>query len=77
MDLYGVFFGIWFGVGCYRLFEMFEIDTMNAEEGYNEAEEYGISQGTYMFFSCISAFGWPVLMPYAYLVARDEDEDEG
>lgn len=75
MDFYGVLFGIWFGVGCYRMFEMFEIDSMNAAEGYNEAEEYGVSQGTYMFFCLISAFGWPVLMPYAYLVHSDEDED--
>lgn len=76
MDLYGVFFGIWFGVGCYRMFEMFEIDRLNEEEGFDEAEAYGVSKGAHFFLSCISAYGWPVLMPYAYFIAKDED-DEG
>ena len=74
MDLYGVFFGIWFGVGCYRLFEMFEIDAMNAEEGINEAEEYGVSPTVFFLMCLISAFGWPVLMPYAYWFANDDEE---
>lgn len=54
---------------------MFEIDAMNQEAGYDEAEEYGVSRGAHLFLSCLSAFGWPVFMPYAYFIAKDEDED--
>lgn len=75
--MYGVLFGIWIGVGLYRLFEMLEIDAMSAKEGVDTIEEYGVSRSVYTLMSLISAFGWPVIMPYAYLIAKDEDDDEG
>jgi hypothetical protein len=73
--LYGATFGVWFGVSCYRLFELFRIDAENLEAGYNEAEEYGVSQAGYFFFSLVSAFGWPILMPLAYFMPSGEDDD--
>ena len=75
MDLVSIALGAWLSVGFYRLFEMFSIDAMHKEEGYDEAEEYGVSKGTHLFLSCVTAFGWPVLMPLAYLMPQDEDDD--
>ena len=75
MDLISIAFGVWFGVSCYRLFEMFSIDTENQKAGYNEAEDYGVSQAGYFFFTCVSAFGWPILMPLGYFRSSDKDED--
>lgn len=74
MDLLSIAFGAWFGVSCYRLFEMFSIDAMHKEKGYDEAEAYGVSKGTHLFLSCVTAFGWPILVPYAYF-ATDKDDD--
>jgi hypothetical protein len=73
MEPWSVLFGIWFGVGCYRLFEMIEFDGMEKED---PAEEWGVHPITYFIISVISAYGWPVLMPYAYWLDRREDEDE-
>jgi hypothetical protein len=73
--MYGVLFGIWIGVGLYRLFEMLEIDAMSAKEGVDTIEEYGVSRSVYTLMSLISAFGWPVIMPYAYWVDRGEEDD--
>ncbi len=76
MDLYGVAFGIWFGVGCYRLFELFHLDAMNIKDGYNPAEEFDVSPVAYHFWTCVSAFCWPVFMPYTYFFGDDEDDEE-
>ena len=74
MNLLSIAFGVWFGVSCYRLFEMFSIDAEAEKAGYNEAEEHGVSQAAYFFFSCVSAFGWPILMPLAYLLPQEDDD---
>ena len=74
MDLLSIAFGVWSGIGCYRLFEMFSIDAMHTEQGYDEAEVYGVSKGTHLFLSYVTAFAWPILMPLAYF-AIDKDDD--
>lgn len=73
MDLYGVFFGIWFGIGCYRLFTIFAVDAMEEAEGFSPEEAYGMSKAAYTFWSVVSAFGWPVSIPMAYMVSDDEE----
>jgi hypothetical protein len=75
MDFYGFLFGVWFGVGCYRLFEMFRLDAINLKEGLDPAEEFDVSPIAYHFWTIISAFGWPIFMPLAYFTDDDEDEE--
>lgn len=70
MDFYGVLFGIWFGIGTYRLFEMLEFDRMNETD---PEEEYGMGPSLYFFLSLVSAYGWPITMPYAYMTDDGED----
>jgi hypothetical protein len=74
MDFYGVLFGIWFGVGCYRLFEMFQMDALNYKEGCDPAEKFDVGPVAYQFWTIVSAFGWPIFMPIAYM-SSDKDEE--
>ncbi|KKN72765.1 hypothetical protein LCGC14_0407320 [marine sediment metagenome] len=76
MDLYGIVFGIWFGVGCYRLVELWLLDAESLEEGFNPADEYDVGPIAYRFWTVISAFGWPIFMPVVYFTNNDDDDEE-
>lgn len=76
MDLYGIAFGVWFGVGCYRLLELLQLDSESLEEGFNPADEYDVGPIAYRFWTVISAFGWPIFMPVVYFTRNNDDDDE-
>jgi hypothetical protein len=53
---------------------MFQMDALNSKEGCDPAEEFDVGPVAYQFWTIVSAFGWPIFMPIAYM-SSDKDEE--